>query len=147
MKVFVVVLNDLYFPYQNPIKISRIQLKILEPVGRILHLNCDDTNAATRTAVADTSDPKWSAPLRQAWPHYLMGASRMWLDLICAFVPIEQEAQAVSGFGELEKRYSEAGDSITSLWQHEGRHAFLHHLNALFGYEPLVIIERRHMRF
>ena len=116
-------------------------------LGRILQLKCDDTNAAARTAVSDTSDPKWSAPLRQAWPHYLMGASRMWLDLISGFVPIDQGAEAVSAFGELEKQYVEAGDSITSLWQHEGRHAFLHHLNALFGYEPLLIIERRHMRF
>lgn len=36
---------------------------------------------------------------------------------------------------------------LTALWQNEGRHAFLHHLNALFGYEPILIIEKRPMRF
>lgn len=115
--------------------------------GRILKLECEDTETATRTSIGDTSDPQWSAPLRQAWPYYLMGASRMWLDLICRMVPGDQAAETVSNFGELQNLYSEVNASITALWQNEGRHAFLHHLNALFGYEPLIIIEKRHMRF
>lgn len=115
--------------------------------GRILDLECDDTNTPARPAIADTSDPKWSVPLRQAWPYYLMGASRMWLDLICRMVSGDQGVEAVSTFMEIEERYTAVNASITALWENEGRHAFLHHLNALFGYEPLIIIEKRHMRF
>ena len=115
--------------------------------GRILAVVCDDTAIVSRPAISDTSDPAWSAPLRQAWPYYLMGASQMWLDLISAMADAEQKTETTSSFAELDHRYAGINASITTLWQNEGRHAFLHHLNALFGYEPIVIIERRHMRF
>jgi hypothetical protein len=36
---------------------------------------------------------------------------------------------------------------VSDLWQEEGRHAFLHHLNALFGYESLVVYEKKLMTF
>ena len=58
-------------------------LRDARAAGQILDLKCDDTEKVTKPAIEDTSDPKWPAPLQQAWPYYLMGASRMWLDLIC----------------------------------------------------------------
>lgn len=115
--------------------------------GRIVDVVCDDTATVSRPAVADASDSAWSAPLRQAWPHYVMGASQTWLDLISAMADGEQKREASSSFADLDHRYAGINASITTLWQNEGRHAFLHHLNALFGYEPIVIIEKRHMRF
>jgi hypothetical protein len=115
--------------------------------GRVTAVVCDDPSAALRPAVADTSDPSWSAPLRQAWPFYMMGASQMWLDLVCEMARGDHATGAPLSFDELDKRYAGASAEITALWQNEGRHAFLHHLNALFGYEPIVIIEKRHMRF
>jgi hypothetical protein len=33
------------------------------------------------------------------------------------------------------------------MWQEEGRHAFLRHLNAIFSYEELLIREKRLMKF
>jgi hypothetical protein len=115
--------------------------------ARILEVVCDDPAAVSRPAISDTSDPSWSAPLRKAWPHYLMGASRMWLDLISEMADSGPKTQPPFTFGDLEHRYAVINAAITSLWQNEGRHAFLHHLNALFGYEPIVIVEKRHMRF
>jgi hypothetical protein len=115
--------------------------------GRIMAVACDDPPNLSRRAIADTSDPAWSAPLRQAWPYYVMGASQTWLDLISALAGAEPKPEAPSTFAELDQRYAGINASITTLWQNEGRHAFLHHLNALFGYEPIVIIERRHMLF
>lgn len=115
--------------------------------GRVIAVVCDDPSAVSRPAIADTSDPSWSAPLRQAWPYYLMGASQMWLDLVCGIAGGDHSTGAPLSFDELDERYAAASADITTLWQNEGRHAFLHHLNALFGYEPIVIIERRHMRF
>jgi hypothetical protein len=122
-------------------------LQQAESGGRILAVACDDTAEITRPAIADTSDPAWSAPLRQAWPYYIMGASQTWLDLISAMAGGELKPETPSGFAELDQRYAGISAAITALWQNEGQHAFLHHLNALFGYEPVVIIERRHMRF
>ena len=115
--------------------------------GRVIAVVCDDPSTVSRPAIADTSDPTWSAPLRQAWPYYLMGASRMWLDLVCGMARGDHPAGAPPGFDELDERYAGTSADITALWQNEGRHAFLHHLNALFAYEPIVIIEKRHMRF
>ena len=115
--------------------------------GRITAVVYDDTANMSRTSIEDTSDPAWSAPLRLAWPYYVMGASQTWLDLISAMADGEQKPEASSTYAELEQRYADINASITTLWQNEGRHAFLHHLNALFGYEPIVIIEKRYMRF
>jgi hypothetical protein len=115
--------------------------------GRIMDFMYDNTERVLKPGVADTSDPNWPAHLRHAWPYYLMGASQMWLDLISSVLSGEQVPEAIADLRELENRYAKASASINAIWQHEGRHAFLHHLNALFGYEPLVIIEKRQMRF
>ena len=89
-----------------------------------------------QTGVQDTSDKNWSETLQIAWPAYIMGVSDMSLQLI------EQYAGATSpdaGVDDLLRRYGDANDKITALWKNEGQHAFLHHLNAIFGYEPVVI--------
>jgi hypothetical protein len=122
-------------------------LQQAESSGRIMAVICDDTAILTRNAIEDTSDPTWPPPLRLAWPYYVMGASQTWLDLISAMAGSEQTQEVSSTFAELEQRYAGINASITALWQNEGRHAFLHHLNALFGYEPIIIIEECHMRF
>jgi len=122
-------------------------LAIARSSGRMLDVSYDDTAAVTRPAIGDTSDPNWSAALRRAWPFYLMGASRMWLDLIAGMADEVQAEQIPLSFDDLDQRYAAINTAVTALWQNEGRHAFLHHLNALFGYEPILIIEKRPMRF
>ena len=126
---------------------DNLTLQQAKSSGRVTAVVCDDTATMSRRSIEATSDPTWSAPLRQAWPYFVMGASQTWLDLIATMAGIEQKPEATSNFAELDHRYAGINASITALWQSEGRHAFLHHLNALFGYEPIVIIERRSMRF
>jgi len=108
-------------------------LQLARASGRVIAVVADDPAGPLRTGIGDTSDAAWSPALRDAWPHYLMGASRMWLDLVSRLVP----KPAGSGFGELEAAYTHADAAVTAVWREEGRHALLHHLNALFGYEPL----------
>jgi hypothetical protein len=122
-------------------------LKLARSSGGLLALVFDDPATVFRPAIGDTSDPNWSAPLRNAWPYYLMGASQMWLDLISGMADGEPETETPPAFGDLDRRYAGINAAITTVWQNEGQHAFLHHLNALFGYEPIVIVEKRHMRF
>jgi hypothetical protein len=122
-------------------------LEQAEASGRVIAVVCDDPSAVLRRGIAATSDPDWPAPLRQAWPYYLMGASQMWLDLVDGMTRGNHATGAPLSFDELDERYAATSAEITGLWQNEGRHAFLHHLNALFGYEPIIIIEKRHMRF
>ncbi len=113
--------------------------------GLLAEVVCDDTSAVIKPGIGDTSDPAWSPPLRDAWPHFLMGASRTWLELITALSP-EDEFEPTT-FYETEQRYRQVNSALTAIWQREGRHAFLHHLNALFGYEPVWIIDKRLMNF
>ena len=66
----------------------------------------------------------------------------MWLQLIGQNVGKDAPDADVDN---LLQRYDNANDRITAMWQNEGRHAFLHHLNAIFGYVPITINEP--MRF
>ena len=48
---------------------------------------------------------------------------------------------------EIEAFYQPVDETITQLWQQEGRHAFMHHLNALFEYQPLIYWEKKYLNF
>lgn len=85
-----------------------------------------------------TSDPAWSVPVQRNWPSFIMGVSALWVGLIDDFVraaPLPESAT----LGEKLAQYRSAEASITALWRNEGQHAFIHHLSAIFGYEPMLI--------
>jgi hypothetical protein len=103
--------------------------------GRVTAVLPDDPLHPARPGRGDTGDPAWSESLRTAWPDYLMGASRMWLSLVSQLV--DRPSAAHASFAEMDAAYVHADAAVTAVWRDEGRHAFLHHLNALFGYEPL----------
>lgn len=115
--------------------------------GRLLEVLCDDTAGLAKPGIGDTSDPAWSAPLRNAWPYFIMGASRTWLELVAALAAEDAAQLDSADFHAIEQRYQRVNSAVTAIWQREGRHAFLHHLNALFGYEPVWIIDKRLMNF
>jgi hypothetical protein len=98
-------------------------------------------------AIENTSDRMWSAPLRQAWPYFIMGVSRTWLSLIDYYSLALREPSDLSQPSLWQDHYQHVDVLITDLWQLEGRHAFLHHLNAIFGYQPLVLPGDELMRF
>jgi hypothetical protein len=122
-------------------------LELAQASGRITAVLCDDPASVSRPGIGGTSDPAWSEPLRQAWPYYIMGASQMWLDLVSQLARNVGPTDDAPSFERLDARYATVSTAMTMLWQNEGRHAFLHHLNAIFGYESILIIEKRHMRF
>ncbi|MBU0675688.1 MAG: hypothetical protein KJ950_13685 [Proteobacteria bacterium] len=90
-----------------------------------------------RTNPGATSDGKWSVPLQEVWPAYIMGASVTWLGLINQF--FNASGAAEQDFDELVGDYEKVNMALGTLWREEGQHAFLHHLNALFGYEPMLL--------
>jgi hypothetical protein len=90
-----------------------------------------------RSKIESMSDPHWSQTLQRNWPSYIMGVCALWLGLIDdQMALVTTQNLHVSGLLEL---YREADTAITSMWRKEGQHALLHHLNAIFGYEPLLI--------
>ena len=104
----------------------------------------DDPAAPSRPGVEDTSDRNWSPVLQRHWPAFIMGVSSLWLGLIDE-AAAEEPDDAIRNVPTLLERYRKANARVTSIWYKEGQHAFLHHLNALFGYEPLLI--KKEMRF
>jgi hypothetical protein len=48
---------------------------------------------------------------------------------------------------ETEGFYTRIDELVTEAWQEEGRHALLHHLNAMFGYRPIAVYEKRFLTF
>jgi len=92
-----------------------------------------------RPKIEAMSDPRWSPTLQRNWPSFIMGVSTLWLGLI-------DDAMANTSLKNMDltrlfEQYRQADVEITSMWREEGQHAFLHHLSAIFGYEPLIIRE------
>lgn len=88
--------------------------------------------------VSSTSDNKWHPAIQAAWPAYIMGASKTWLRMIQHCQP-----SRFSSDGDLKiilESYQDASRCVRTLWKRDGRHAFLHHLSALMGYEPLDLM-------
>jgi hypothetical protein len=121
-------------------------LRLLKVSG-VIEDHYDDTNQIARPAIEDVSDRKWSLPIQKSWPYFIMGVSQMWLELITEIAQDESKVNEPSATGDLQEFYRRVNDAVKESWQAEGGHALLHHLNALFGYEPVVIYEKKMMNF
>jgi hypothetical protein len=116
--------------------------------GFIISEKYDDTTILTRPAISDTSDGNWSTITQKAWPHYIMGVSQMWLTMIDDIIKDNPPpAEDIQSINDLIDYYNEVNEVVKTLWRDEAQHAFLHHLNAVFGYEPMLYYEPRLMRF
>jgi hypothetical protein len=115
--------------------------------GVIDDIVCDNPAELTRPNIEDTSDKNWPVSIQKAWPYYIMGVSQMWLSLIAEVAEDDLKSDPASSIEEIETFYKQVNETVTDLWQKQGRHAFMHHLNALFGYEPLIYIEKRYLTF
>ena len=97
----------------------------------------DDPATPERSGIGDTSDPNWSPEIQRRWPAFIMGVSSFWLGLIIEVQP--QSPESTDDIRQLLSAYRQADAVITKKWRNEGQHALLHHLNAVFGYEPMLI--------
>lgn len=115
---------------------SRDLLTSLEQSGELMHIHFQPTDKIKKTAIEATSDSNWSIAMQKAWPYYIMGVSRMWLLLVDHFA-LDIHPPGTNSVKDLIDFYKKANTKMIAVWQDEGRHALLHHLNALFGYHPL----------
>ena len=83
--------------------------------------------------LADTSDPAWPETIRSSWPFFMMGASQMWLE------QIRHYKQETLNPPEMQQRYRLIQSKMTDLWQQQGQSAMLHHLNALYAYQAVLV--------
>ncbi len=108
----------------------------LERAGVLKELVVDDVHGPLKTDIGATGDPAWSHDLNESWPYFAMGASQTWLSLVDRYAPGPDSGRSIP---ELLQEYERVDQRVTETWQNEGGHAFLHHLNAIFGYQHLGI--------
>ena len=113
--------------------------------GVILRLILDDTSTIVRPGIEAASDRSWSPPLQKAWPYFIMGVSQTWLDLVSQYA--ENGRPKPLSTAEMRDFYREIAQEMETTWRKEGGHAFLHHLNALFGYGPVNLRGNIEMSF
>ena len=99
----------------------------------LLKVSYDPLTTDLHKVIADTSDPVWPAEIRASWPLFMMGASQMWL------AQIEMIKQGTPEEKGMAQRYKSIQEQITELWQQQGQHALMHHLSALYAYQPVAI--------
>jgi hypothetical protein len=114
----------------------------LHAAGLMERVVLDDPEETPPTDPAATSDPNWSPALQASWPYFIMGASQLWLDLMEQFAARQSLGPPPEDLAGLIQHYQGLEERMTATWQQEGRHALLHHLNALFGYQRLAIMMR-----
>ena len=128
------------------IQSSRL-LKELVAAHLVVDTIYDDTAVVRMPGLEDTSDSTWSPEIKRTWPFYIMGVSRTWLNLIDEVSKETIKETDLSNLDDLLAGYRKVNEIVEEKWQKEGGHAFLHHLNAIFGYEPVVIYEKHLMSF
>ncbi len=111
--------------------------------GKLEQVFYDDTNEIGRPNQEDTSDKHWPMIIQKSWPHFIQGASRMWLELIQTLALEAQQRHP----DDLYAVYQDVQAGVNKLWKDEGGHVFLHHLSALYAYQPVIVIERKAVRF
>lgn len=109
--------------------------------GIVETVRSDQPTRPTRAGVGDTSDPDWSPEVQAAWPHFIMGVSQLWLELIRE---IDKQGKWPQ---EPLARYAAIENALNETWRSEGSNALLHHLSAVFGYRELIATRREAMRF
>ena len=111
--------------------------------GKLKQVVFDNTKEVSRPNKEDTSDKHWPMIIQKSWPHFIQGASRMWLELVQTLAPEAQQRHPDS----LYAVYQDVQAGVNKLWLDEGGHVFLHHLNALYAYQPVIITERKAVQF
>jgi len=120
-------------------------LQWLESDERVTSVTLARMHAPAPPSIAGSSDSAWPPEIQESWPWYIMGVSQTWLSLInqvTAEDPFEDTSTAA-----LLDYYETVNERVSTLWRNHGQHVYLHHLNAVFGYAPLVIRETNLKRF
>lgn len=116
---------------QSPILQQALEANLVEK------LVTGDPNNPEYPNIEDTSDPNWPVDIQKNWPSFIMGVSSLWLGLINDL--FQEPPNKPNDINLLLDKYRSVDAKVTQMWRSEGQHAFLHHLNAVFGYNPLFV--------
>ena len=112
-----------------------------EKADVVTWISCADSGGWQGGEISDSSDSDWSEEVQHSWPFFIMGVSEFWLDLIQQIAATEVNAvnPRHANVDNVLAGYERVNSELASQWQQQGRHALLHHLNAMFGYSPLLM--------
>ncbi|MCB1702067.1 MAG: hypothetical protein KDI14_14660 [Halioglobus sp.] len=85
-----------------------------------------------------TSDPSWPIEIQRSWPYFIMGTSQAWL-LLVQELSAENPLASKVDYPSMLQHYQEVDKRLNAQWREYGQHAYLHHLSAIFGYQPIYI--------
>lgn len=119
----------------------------LQASGILVSINCDNTAGNQKPNIEDTSDRNWSPLLQRSWPYFIMGVSELWLTLLTQVSEAEPPGSKPATLDEKLDLYRRVDQTVQTLWRQQGGHALLHHLNAIFEYEPLMVDKSKAMSF
>jgi len=106
-----------------------------------------ESSTLPTSGIASSSDQRWPVEIQETWPYFIKGVCESWLLLLQQIVKPELSASDMANFATLNAIYQSAETQVNALWQQQGGHAYLHHLNAVFGYQSVIITERKLMNF
>jgi hypothetical protein len=112
-------------------------LKDLHEAGLVLEDTCANLESIPTSEKPPYSWHDWPSSVQNSWPHFVMGACQTWLKLADILLPAIQQTSPASDLNIILQHYQQLLTQINDLWQKNGAHAFLHHLNAVFGYIPV----------
>jgi hypothetical protein len=122
-------------------------LRAMKAFGTILEDVYDDTSEVRNPHIEDMSDSGWSEAIRKTWPYFIKGVSETWLDLVVHLAQERPDLKTVLSVEQMVTFYKDIDSLVEALWQKEGGHAFLHHLNGIFGYKEVIVYDKRLMTF
>lgn len=118
----------------------------LREAGFLIETGLADLSGTPDAALEATSDRSWPDAIQRSWPWFIMGVSQSWLRLIREVRKTHPLADNATT-AELIRYYRNVHEEISALWREHGQHAYLHHLSALFAYQPLIIRDTTLKRF
>jgi hypothetical protein len=83
--------------------------------GMIIKDRYDNTDRISRPRIEDTRDASWPLSIQKNWPYFIMGASRMWLNLISETIAGMQNLDSSLSLQENEEQYKKANATISEL--------------------------------
>jgi hypothetical protein len=124
---------------------SPLAAKLLE-AGIVKEMRLAALDEAVEQEIGAKSDPAWPEAIQRGWPWFIMGVSQSWLRLISE-VKAQRPPPKRASPADMSEYYRGIHEEISALWRQYGQHAYLHHLNAVFGYQLLIIRETNLKRF
>jgi len=115
------------------------QLAAVKQAGLIKKIVTSKTDDLKNGGIEDFSDPSWSPEIQRTWPTFIMGVSAFWLALIEDIHATQSSSNNQLSVTDQLEEYRSVDEKIAELWEKEGQHSLLHHLNAVFGYKSMQI--------